>query len=149
MGRKKLSMAEKVRRYVAANPHAKPRDVAAKLGVPVSTVYVAKHGMKKGGANTITVSAIAPTLTIAPAPAIEMIEPEPDAVNHPPHYTSGGIETIDFIEAKLTKEEFVGYLKGNAIKYASRIGKKGDAEVDAGKMAWYAMKLRDKLSLTA
>jgi hypothetical protein len=68
-------------------------------------------------------------------------------VNHPPHYKAGGIETIDFIEAKLTREEFIGYLKGNALKYASRVGKKDDAEVDAGKMAWYAMKLRDMLSI--
>ncbi|MFN9911697.1 MAG: DUF3310 domain-containing protein, partial [Pirellulaceae bacterium] len=39
-----------------------------------------------------------------------------DLVNHPPHYKAGGIETIDFIEAKLTREEFIGYLKGNALK---------------------------------
>ena len=37
-----------------------------------------------------------------------------------PHY-SGEIETIDFIRDKLTEEEFIGYCKGNAIKYLSRI----------------------------
>lgn len=49
---------------------------------------------------------------------------EDDTVNHPSHYCDGGIETIDFIRAKLTKEEFNGYCKGNALKYISRLGKK-------------------------
>lgn len=47
-----------------------------------------------------------------------------DNVKHPSHYCDGGIETIDFIRAKLTKEEFIGYCKGNALKYISRAGKK-------------------------
>jgi hypothetical protein len=63
----------------------------------------------------------------------------PDNINSPPHYTFGGIETIDFIAAKLSPEEYRGYLKGNLLKYASRIGKKG--EDDAGKAAWYAKHL--------
>ena len=52
------------------------------------------------------------------------IEPEDDVVHAPSHYTAGGIETIDFIRAKLTPEEFKGYCKGNIIKYISRAGKK-------------------------
>jgi hypothetical protein len=60
-------------------------------------------------------------------------------VNSPAHYMQGGIETIDFIEAKLTPEEFRGYLRGNLLKYASRMGAKG--EDDAGKAAWYAKRL--------
>jgi hypothetical protein len=42
-----------------------------------------------------------------------------DLVNHPPHYKSGGIETIDFIEAK-----DLNYRLGNVVKYVSRAGKK-------------------------
>ena len=64
-----------------------------------------------------------------------------DPVNHPDHYKVGGIETIDFIQAKLTPEEFKGYLLGNVLKYASRAGHKDNAVQDAGKMAWYANKL--------
>lgn len=63
----------------------------------------------------------------------------PDMVNSPPHYTKGGIETIDFIQAKLSPEEYRGYLRGNLLKYASRMGAKG--EDDAGKAAWYAQRL--------
>jgi transposase-like protein len=73
---------------------------------------------------------------------ITMEEPEADMVNHPPHYTAGGIETIDFIQAKLTPEEFRGYLRGNILKYSSRAGLKGDADEDLGKLVWYANKLK-------
>jgi hypothetical protein len=70
--------------------------------------------------------------------SITMIEPKEDPVNHPAHYKVGGIETIDYIKAKLTPDEFRGYLKGNLLKYSSRIGHKGAAQVDAGKAGWYA-----------
>jgi hypothetical protein len=70
---------------------------------------------------------------------------QPDPVNHPAHYTHGGIETIDFIQAKLTPEEFRGYLKGNILKYGSRIGHKENDMQDAGKLAWYTAKLRTVL----
>lgn len=63
----------------------------------------------------------------------------PDMVNSPPHYTKGGIETIDYIQAKLSPEEYRGYLRGNLLKYASRMGEK-DSD-DAGKAAWYAQRL--------
>ena len=44
-----------------------------------------------------------------------------DAVNSPSHYKRGGIETIDFIEAKK-----LNYNRGNAIKYITRAGWKYD-----------------------
>lgn len=64
-------------------------------------------------------------------------KPKADMVNAPPHYTVGGIETIDYIKAKLTPEEFIGYLKGNVIKYTSRAGKKDDIVQDLEKAQWY------------
>ena len=61
-----------------------------------------------------------------------------DIVNHPSHYKVGGIETIDFIEAKLSKEEFTGYCIGNALKYISRAGHKtDDGNTDLRKAIWY------------
>ena len=60
-----------------------------------------------------------------------------DPVNSPAHYTVGGIETIDYIKAKLSPEEFIGYLKGNVIKYTSRAGKKQDTIQDLEKAQWY------------
>lgn len=60
-----------------------------------------------------------------------------DMVNSPPHYTDGGIETIDYIEAKLTAEQFTGMCLGNALKYISRAGKKGSQYEDIKKAIWY------------
>lgn len=57
-----------------------------------------------------------------------------DTVNHPPHYRAGGIETIDFIEAK-----DLNYRLGNVVKYVSRAGKKmnSDPLEDLEKALWY------------
>lgn len=57
-----------------------------------------------------------------------------DSVNHPDHYTSGGIETIDFIEAKQ-----LGFHLGNAVKYIARAGKKDPDMLiqDLEKARWY------------
>ena len=62
-----------------------------------------------------------------------------DAVNHPSHYTDGNIECIDYIQDKLTAEEFQGYCKGNALKYISRAGKKNPDKYneDLKKAIWY------------
>ena len=68
-------------------------------------------------------------------------KPKPDMVNHPAHYTSGGIETIQYIKAKLSPEEYVGYLRGNIVKYTSRIGLKDDSVQEAAKIEWYAKEL--------
>ena len=56
-----------------------------------------------------------------------------DPVNSPAHYTAGGIETIDFIEAKQ-----LNYHLGNCVKYLSRAGlKTEDTLEDLKKAAWY------------
>ena len=49
-----------------------------------------------------------------------------DAIN-PDHYKVGGIEAIDYVKAKLSPEEYRGYLRGNALKYLSRAGHKDEA----------------------
>ena len=69
-----------------------------------------------------------------------------DPVNHPSHYTDGGIETIDFIEAKR-----LPYHLGNAVKYISRAGKKDDEIQDLKKAVWYInryIELREKEKIT-
>jgi hypothetical protein len=88
-------------------------------------------------------------LPLPPPPALidlnEYIMPKPDMVNSPAHYTDGGIETIDYIRAKLSHQEYIGYLRGNIFKYTSRLGKKGDMAQDAGKLAWYSQELTNYL----
>lgn len=57
-----------------------------------------------------------------------------DTVNHPTHYTLGGIEVIDAIEAWS-----LGFHLGNTVKYVARAGKKDPTrEVeDLEKARWY------------
>jgi hypothetical protein len=64
-----------------------------------------------------------------------------DMVNHPPHYTFGGIETIDYMKAKSTQEEFFGHLRLTSLKYLSRVGRKGDVLEDYKKAQWYLNRL--------
>jgi hypothetical protein len=64
-----------------------------------------------------------------------------DSVNHPPHYKVGGIETIEYMKAKSTPEEFKGHLRLTAIKYLSRTGYKDDALQDLKKAQWYLNRL--------
>lgn len=80
-------------------------------------------------------------------PLMDFDEFENDAIN-PDHYKVGGIETIDYMKAKMTNEEFIGYLKGNILKYTSRIGHKDSASQEAGKIEWYAGKLKEVLDGT-
>jgi hypothetical protein len=69
---------------------------------------------------------------------------EDDVVNSPPHYNKGGIECIDAIEAMLTHEEFVGYLRGNSLKYRWRFRYKNGIQ-DLEKAEWYENKLMETL----
>ena len=64
-----------------------------------------------------------------------------DMVNSPPHYKVDGIEAIEYIQAKLSPEEFAGYCRGNALKYLSRAGHKDDAAQDYRKAIWYIERL--------
>lgn len=65
-----------------------------------------------------------------------------DPVNSPSHYTSGSVECIDAIMSALPEEQFIGFLRGQVIKYTWRLGRKDSAAQDAAKAHWYAEKLR-------
>jgi len=62
-----------------------------------------------------------------------------DNVNHPAHYKTGGIETIDFIEAK-----GLNYHLGNVVKYITRADSKGNRKEDLLKAQWYLNREIDK-----
>lgn len=46
----------------------------------------------------------------------------------PDYYKSEGVETIDYLHAFLTEDEFNGFCKGNIIKYVSRANRKNGIE---------------------
>jgi hypothetical protein len=46
------------------------------------------------------------------------------------HYKNMGVQPWHLMEDLLTREEFIGYLKGNLIKYAMRQGRKDSPDTD-------------------
>ena len=69
-----------------------------------------------------------------------------DSVNHPSHYTTGDIECIDAIKASMTMNEYLGYLRGNSIKYLWRYRQKNGIE-DLRKAEWYTRRLIQEFEL--
>ncbi len=57
-----------------------------------------------------------------------------DKVNNPAHYTAGGIETLDYIKAKV--KDYPSYAVGNILKYVSRYEHKNGIE-DLKKAQFY------------
>lgn len=70
-----------------------------------------------------------------------------EEVNHPERYGGDTIyECIKVLEAWLSPEEYKGFLKGNAIKYLCRAGKKDEIIQELKKANWYINKLIEKES---
>lgn len=62
-----------------------------------------------------------------------------DMVNHPPHYTTGKIEVLDFI-----LDQDFGYLAGQVVKYLSRYRWKGSPREDLEKARFYLDRLLER-----
>jgi hypothetical protein len=58
------------------------------------------------------------------------------------HYKDMAVQPWDVMQSVMTHEEFVGFLKGNVIKYSMRQGKKEGTD-DAAKAMHYLAKLRE------
>ena len=144
MGRKKLTNAEKIRRM--AGTGVASSDIAAQLNVTKQYVYqvlsnARRHEKKAAAAAPLpqlanedaeqgwTVVHVSASNTPLP---ITAEEPKSDPVHHPAHYKVGGVETIDFIEAK-----GLGYHLGNVVKYVTRADYKGNRKQDLEKARWY------------
>ena len=125
--RKKLSKSVKVIRYIKKNPRAKAKEVSQATGVSVSGVYQIVHRARAAAKKESK-----PMKVIAISTSNKPLMTKADMVNHPPHYKAGGIETIDFIEAK-----GLGYHLGNVVKYVSRADLKGAKLEDLKKAQWY------------
>lgn len=69
----------------------------------------------------------------------------PPRTKGPTHYTSLEIQPWEAMEAWMTPEEFVGFLRGNVIKYLARAPRKGGAE-DYRKALHYLEKLMSLLA---
>ena len=60
-----------------------------------------------------------------------------------PHYKMGDIECIDYMKQVLTQDEFIGYLRGNCIKYMHRMNYKDTPQSNADKLAVYSQWLKE------
>lgn len=71
-----------------------------------------------------------------------------EKVNHPEHYKLKNFEVIDIIQDSMDAREFMGFCRGNAIKYLLRAGKKTESNYtphakrieDLNKCIWYIQK---------
>jgi len=68
------------------------------------------------------------------SPSFE-IKASKDAIN-PEHYKQGDIECLDAIKASMPHQQFIGFLKGNHMKYVWRFEHKGGVQ-DLEKARWY------------
>ena len=139
---KKVSRASLMRQYYNGNPTATVKEVADKFKTTYSVAYMVRKEMQKktikakpltGKFKRIALFSSNESVldTINPE-CVKPEEPKVDPVNHPAHYKVGGIETIDFIEAKA-----LGYHLGNAVKYITRADHKGNRLQDLQKAKWY------------
>lgn len=138
---RKDSVAHKVRTFMKKNPNMSPKLVAESLGTNIDIVYYARKTIrKKAVKKTKPVQLTLPMFNVIKKQLHQKIRlqgtvdrnPEVDMVNSPPHYTAGGVETIDFIEAKK-----LNYNLGNAVKYITRADLKGNRVEDLKKAKWY------------
>ena len=116
----------KVLAYLENNPSAKPADVAKKFKMAVQYVYKLRGYTK-----------LDKVLEMSKPSAVFLVKNSSkketkDNVNSPAHYKTGGIETIDYIEAKS-----LNYNLGNVVKYVSRSDYKGKKLEDLKKAQWY------------
>ena len=145
---KKLTRAEKIRRYIKENPTAKTMDIAKHFETRYQNVYAVRRKMETAKVATednwqtlglfssdkpVGIEVGGLTLTEVGNDKVRWTRPQKsDPINHPAHYKVGGIETIDFIEAKN-----LGYNLGNVIKYITRADHKGNKLEDLRKAQWY------------
>lgn len=122
----KSAKTKNVLAYLEKNPRAKPAEVAKKFKMAVQYVYKLRSDIKLDKALTMSKPSAMFLTKSSPKTVVK------DNVNHPSHYKVGGIETIDFIEAKS-----LTYNLGNVVKYLTRADHKGNKIEDLKKAQWY------------
>lgn len=145
---------KKIIAYLQANPDVKVAVVAKKFKTAPTTIYAlrAKHksAATKSEWKLASVSTSKKSVfqhqkpsTLVPNAVASMALYADDVVNHPSHYKVGGIETIDFIEAKQ-----LDYHLGNVVKYISRADHKDEKLENLKKAQWYLNRAVANLSKT-
>lgn len=136
-----VNRTAKVRTLMSNNPKVTVDEVMRKTSLSRARVHVLMWKVRKELGTNPRGKTAQPTKKPKVVPATVEVAQSPDMVAHPPHYKHGGIETIDYIEAKN-----LNYNLGNVVKYISRADHKGSKEEDLRKAAWYLE--RELLSLS-
>ena len=137
-----------ISKFAIANPTVSSADIAKQFKIPVKKVYQMRSYIKRKTNESLIPKipkvwdgkSVLKRIFVLRDPVkreeaikeVMLHEPTVDPVNHPPHYKVGGIETIDFIEAK-----GLGYNLGNVVKYLTRADHKGNKVQDLEKARWY------------
>jgi hypothetical protein len=154
---KASTKSKKINAYMESNPDAKASVVAEKFKVSVASIYQRRNKMKSAAPKTVkrkgswelaSVSTSKKSVfqkpsTLVPNAVASMHLYADDKINHPSHYKVGGIETIDFIEAKQ-----LDYHLGNVVKYISRADHKDEKLENLKKAQWYLNRAVANLSKT-
>jgi len=148
----RISKSEKARRLLQATPTLTALALSEKMGISRNYAYKLMHNLK----NEVKVEDVIEEKVTQEGEMlskliydvsqrkarIRMMQggEEKETVNHPPHYKVGGIETIDFIEAK-----GLDYCLGNVVKYITRADHKGNKVEDLRKAQWYLTRAISKI----
>lgn len=156
MAKKKQPLSSRIREYQAAHPKATAKEIAAKFKTTTGYIYAIRNADKKKGPKLVGIytsdKPIGNSITMLEDDVTNLTDEQKeriaynlgrprnlmqradrdDNVNHPAHYKAGGIETIDFIEAKS-----LNYHLGNVVKYITRADHKGNRKEDLLKAQWY------------
>lgn len=63
------------------------------------------------------------------------------------YYDAGGVEVLDVIKAKLTHDQYKGWLLGNLIKYSCRANHKGQFQRDIEKVRFYSTEMFNEMEV--
>ena len=137
----RISKTEKAKRLLRVSPTLTALALSEKMGISRNYAYKLMHNLK----NEVKVEDVVEEKVTQEkdAPALRLRiqrHEEKETVNHPPHYKVGGIETIDFIEAK-----GLDYCLGNVVKYITRADHKGNKKEDLLKAQWYLTRAISKI----
>jgi hypothetical protein len=122
---RKTGMSKSYVYKICSDYKNKPKAKAKVKSLTMSEIGLRDALAKARGEPPLTFKAATP-ISFTPTKSLD------DMVNSPPHYTKGGIDTIDFIEAK-----GLNYHLGNVVKYVTRSEHKGDKLKDLEKAQWY------------
>jgi len=157
---KQTAANRRIRRYIASHPNSPSSSIAKLFEVSVKKIYQMRSYDKRKAATKEAGKvwdgkSVLKRIFVLPDsikrkeaikevmlhdPKYKMVSittsdtpmPTSDPVNNPAHYTAGGAETIDFIEAKK-----LCYHLGNVVKYVTRAEHKGSRLEDLQKARWY------------